>query len=56
MLTISANETLVSRDFADLSMNSIKNSIHDGDYDSHKVSVYVTSRLIYANDDSNVAF
>lgn len=41
MLTISASETLVSSDFADLSVNSIKNSIHDGDYDSHKVSVCV---------------
>lgn len=41
MLTISASETLVS-DFANISMNSIKNNIHDGDYDSsHKVSVCV---------------
>lgn len=54
MLTLSASETLVS-DFSDL---SIKNSILDGDYDSHKVSecVYTCNMsLSYANDGSNVA-
>ena len=48
MLTLSANSENLVNDFTDLSINDF----NDGDYDSHKVRVYV---LIDANDGSNVA-